>query len=389
MTTIKEIECSIVMPCLNEAQTLETCIKKAQESIEKHKLEAEIIIADNGSTDDSRQIAERCGARVVIVKEKGYGAALMGGIDSAKGKYVIMGDADDSYDFSNIFPFIEKLRQGNDLVMGCRLPAGGGKIMPGAMPWLHKWIGNPVLTFIGRLFFSSKISDFHCGLRAFSKSAYEKMELVATGMEFATEMVVKASLKKMKITQIPITLHKDGRLRVPHLRSWRDGWRHLRFMLMYSPRWLFLMPGVSLISIGTVSFIILEFGPLTFGSIRLDINTLLVSAMAILLGFQLILFALFAKRFAITQKLLPEDHHLKRLTSMAILEAGIIIGVVVSLLGFGFLVTATLYWKQHQFGNLSAAKSMRISIPGVTMIVLGIQIVFSSFLISILGLKRK
>ena len=389
MSTIKEIECSIVMPCLNEARTLEACIKKARAAIEKHNIKAEIIIADNGSTDDSRQIAERCGVRVVVVKEKGYGAALMGGFDSAKGRYIIMGDADDSYDFSNIFPFIEKLRQRNDLVMGCRLPAGGGKIMPGAMPWLHRWIGNPILTFIGRLLYSSKISDFHCGLRAFKKDAYEKMGLVATGMEFATEMVVKASLKNMQITEIPITLSKDGRLRAPHLRSWRDGWRHLRFMLMYSPLWLFLVPGTVLFLIGLISFIILALGPVYFGEVGFGINTLLVSAMAILLGFQLILFALFTKVFATTQKLLPEDRGLSRLTSIVTLEIGIIVGIIVFLFGLGFLITATLYWRQTHFGVLSPVDSMRISIPGVTMIVLGMQIIFSSFFVSILGLKHK
>lgn len=389
MSTIKEIECSIVMPCLNEAKTLEACIKKARAAIEKHNIKAEIIIADNGSTDGSRQIAERCGVRVVAVEAKGYGAALMGGLDSAKGKYVIMGDADDSYDFSNIFPFIEKLRQGNDLVMGCRLPASGGKIMPGAMPWLHRWIGNPILTFIGRLLYSSKISDFHCGLRAFKKDAYEKMGLVATGMEFATEMVVKASLKNMQITEIPITLYKDGRLRAPHLRSWRDGWRHLRFMLMYSPLWLFLVPGTVLFLIGLISFIILALGPVYFGEVGFGINTLLVSAMAILLGFQLILFALFTKVFATTQKLLPEDRSFSQLTSIVTLEIGIVVGIIVFLFGLGFLITATLYWKQRNFGVLSPVDSMRISIPAVTMIVMGIQIIFSSFLVSILGLKHK
>ena len=389
MPITKEIECSIVMPCLNEARTLEVCIKKAQAAIKKHNIEAEIVIADNGSTDDSRQIAEQCGARVVAVKEKGYGAALMGGIDSAQGKYIVMGDADDSYDFSDIFRFVEKLRQGYDLVMGCRLPGGGGKIMPGAMPWLHRWLGNPVLTFVGRLFFSSKISDFHCGLRAFSKNAYERMGLVATGMEFATEMVVKTSFKKMKITQIPITLYKDGRLKSPHLRTWRDGWRHLRFMLMYSPLWLFLIPGAVLFVIGLISFIPLVFGPVKFGQVNFDINTLLISALAILLGFQLMSFALFTRVFATTQKLLPENRRLSRLTSIVTLEIGIIVGIVVLLLGLGLLAGATLYWQQRNFGNLSAVESMRISIPGVTMAVLGMQIIFSSFFVSILGLKRK
>lgn len=389
MSSIEEIECSMIMPCLNEDRTLETCIKKAQGAIEKYNIKAEIIIADNGSTDNSRQIAERCGARVVAVKEKGYGAALMGGINSARGRYIIMGDADDSYDFSNIFPFIEKLRQGYDLVMGCRLPSGGGKIMPGAMPWLHRWIGNPILTCIGRLFFSSGISDFHCGLRAFTKSAYERMGLVTTGMEFATEMVVKASLKKMQVSQVPITLYKDGRMRSSHLRRWRDGWRHLRFMLMYSPSWLFFIPGAVLFSIGAIIFVTLLLSPIKFGSVRLSINTLLVSAMTVLLGFQLMSFALFTKVFATTEKFLPEDRRLNRLTSVVTLEIGIMVGIAILLLGVGFLVVATYYWKQRYFGALSPVDSMRISIPGVTMAVLGMQIIFSSFFVSILGLKRK
>lgn len=389
MSSIEKFECSIVIPCLNEARTLEACIRKAQEVIEKHNLNAEIIIADNGSTDGSVEIAKRCGVHVVIVEEKGYGAALMGGINRAEGKYIIMGDADESYDFSRIFPFIEKLRQGDDLVMGCRLPSGGGNIMPGAMPWVHRWVGNPLLTGIGRLFFRSPISDFHCGLRAFTKNAYERMGLVTTGMEFATEMVVKASLKKMQVSQVPITLYKDGRMRSSHLRRWRDGWRHLRFMLMYNPLWLFFIPGAVLFSIGAMIFVTLLLSPVKFGSVRLGINTLLVSAMTVLLGFQLMSFALFTKVFATTEKFLPEDRRLNRLTSVVTLEIGIMIGIAVLLMGVGFLAVATYYWKQRHFGALSPVDSMRISIPGVTMAVLGMQIIFSSFFISILGLKRK
>lgn len=384
-----ELEVSIVMPCLNEEETLKTCIRKAQQSIRQHKLKAEIIIADNGSTDRSREIAQENGARVIPVEVKGYGSALRGGIEAAKGKYIIMGDADDSYDFSNIFPFIEKLRQGYDLVMGCRLPWAGGTIMPGAMPWKHRWIGNPILTGIGRIFFRCPVSDFHCGLRAFRKDAYQKLDMRTTGMEFASEMVIKAGVKKMRITQIPITLYKDGRSRPPHLRSWRDGWRHLRFMLMYSPRWLFLIPGMILFLVGAVFFVLLLPGPLKFGSTFFDTNTLLVSSMSILLGFQLISFAMFTKVFAISEGLLPEDPRLNRLFSIITLEIGILIGLIFSLSGLGLLIGALVYWGKHGFAEISHAKSLRLVIPAVTSLILGVQIIFSSFFMSILGLKRK
>jgi len=302
-----ELELSVIMPCLNEAETLETCIKKAQETIKRYGILGEIIIVDNGSIDCSQDIARMCGARVVQVGTKGYGAALLGGINAARGRFIIMGDADDSYDFSNIIGFVEKLREGYDLVMGCRLPSGGGMIMPGAMPWKHRWIGNPALSTIGRLFFKSPVSDFHCGLRAFRKDAIEKLELRTTGMEFASEMVIKATIMGLCITQIPITLYKDGRSIPPHLRSWRDGWRHLRFMLMYSPRWLFLIPGSMLFTISLSFFILLELGPIRIGSIVFDTNTLLVFAMTILFGFQLIAFSIYTKAFAITEGLLPDD----------------------------------------------------------------------------------
>jgi glycosyltransferase involved in cell wall biosynthesis len=384
-----EPELSIVMPCLNEAETLQRCINKAQLSIRRQNLRAEIIIADNGSTDGSKEIAQACGARVVAVKAKGYGAALGGGIEKAQGRYIIIGDADDSYDFSNIFPFIEKLREGHDLVMGCRLPSGGGTVAPGAMPWKHRWIGNPVLTGIGRLFFRSPISDFHCGLRAFRKEAYQKLDMRTTGMEFASEMVIKATLKKMRIAQIPITLHKDGRSRPPHLRSWRDGWRHLRFMLMYSPRWLFLFPGIIGFLVGTFFFALLLQGPLRLGMAFFDTNTLLVSGMAIILSFQLISFAMFTKIFAISEGLLPEDPRLNRLFSVITLELGILIGVILAVSGLGLLLGAVVYWAKQGFGELSYPDSLRLIIPAVTSLMLGVQIIFSSFFMSILGLKRK
>jgi glycosyltransferase involved in cell wall biosynthesis len=384
-----ELEVSVVMPCLNEAQTLKTCIRKALQSIRQHKLKAEIIIADNGSTDGSREIAQKSGGRVVPIEAKGYGSALAGGIKAARGKYIIMGDADDSYDFSCIFPFVEKLRQGYDLVMGCRLPSGGGTIMPAAMPWKHRWIGNPALSGIGRLFFRSGTSDFHCGLRGFRKEAYQKLDMRTTGMEFASEMVIKATLKKMRVTEIPITLYKDGRSRPPHLRSWRDGWRHLRFMLMYSPRWLFLLPGMIAFMVGAFFFTLLLHGPLSLGMAFFDTNTLLVCGMSILLGFQLISFAVFTKVFAISEGLLPEDPALNRLFRVITLEVGILIGLIFSSAGLGLLIGAVVHWAKQGFGELSYPISLRLVIPAVTSLMLGVQIIFSSFLMSILGLKRK
>jgi glycosyltransferase involved in cell wall biosynthesis len=386
---VSEPELSIVMPCLNEAETLQRCINKAQQSIRQHNLKAEIIVADNGSTDGSREIAQASGARVVPVRAKGYGAALAGGIEAARGRYIIMGDADDSYDFSNIFPFLERLREGHDLVMGCRLPVGGGTVEPGAMPWKHRWIGNPVLTGIGRLFFRSPISDFHCGLRAFRKEAYQKLEMRTTGMEFASEMVIKATLRKMRVTQIPITLYKDGRSRPPHLRSWRDGWRHLRFMLMYSPRWLFLFPGMIGFLVAAFFFVLLLRGPLRLGIAFFDTNTLLVSSMAIILSFQLISFAMFTKIFAISEGLLPEDPRLNRFFSVITLEVGILTGLIFAVSGLGLLIGAFLYWAKLGFGELSYPDSLRLVIPAVTSLTLGVQIIFSSFFMSILGLKTR
>lgn len=384
-----EFELSVIMPCLNEAETLEICIKKAQETIKRHDLIAEIIVADNGSTDSSQDIARMCGARVVPVETKGYGAALLGGINAARGKFVVMGDADDSYDFSNVVGFIEKLREGYDLVMGCRLPSGGGMIMPGAMPWKHRWVGNPVLSALGRIFFKSSVSDFHCGLRAFRKNSIKKLGLRTTGMEFASEMVIKATIMGLRITQIPITLYKDGRSRPPHLRSWRDGWRHLRFMCMYSPRWLFFIPGSLIFTLSLIFFILLELGPIRVGRIAFDTNTLLVFAMAILLGFQLISFSIYTKAFAITEGLLPDDPVFKRWCKFITLEVGILTGLGFSSLGFGLIAYSVFNWWKADFGSLSSLDSLRITVPGITMAVLGVQIIFSSFFLSILGLNRK
>ncbi|MDH3722732.1 MAG: glycosyltransferase family 2 protein, partial [Desulfobacteraceae bacterium] len=331
-----KIEVSIIMPCLNEAETLEACIKKAGKSIEKYNLNAEIVIADNGSDDGSQFIAKNNGVRIVYVHRKGYGSALLEGIGAAKGKYIIMGDADDSYDFSNIYPFVEKLREGFDLVMGCRLPRGGGEIMPGAMPLKHRYLGNPALSFIGKFFFRSPITDFHCGLRGFTKDAFIQMDLHTTGMEFASEMVIKATLLKMRVAEVPITLYKDGRSRPPHLRSWRDGWRHLRFMLMYCPRWLFLYPGMLLFVLGAIMFLILMNGAVTIGRVGFESNSLLVAGMSILVGFQLTSFYLFTKVFAVTEGFLPKDEKIERFTSMFSLELGVIAGAIFVILGAFF-----------------------------------------------------
>jgi glycosyltransferase involved in cell wall biosynthesis len=375
---IPTLELSIIMPCLNEAETLATCIGKARDYLEQHKIAGEVLIADNGSSDGSQEIATNSGARVVPIPERGYGSALRGGIAAAKGQYIIMGDADDSYDFTNLSPFLEKLRQGYDLVMGNRFQGG---IKPGAMPVLHKHLGNPVLTWLGRLFFGSPCGDFHCGLRGFSKQAIKQLNLRTTGMEFASEMVVKASLYGLKITEVPTTLSPDGRSRPPHLKTWRDGWRHLRFLLMYSPRWLFLYPGLALMFLGFVATIWFMTQP--------RVHTLLYSATALIIGFQIVSFAVFTKAFAISEGLLPEDRKLRRFLRYINLEVGLIIGVILFLVGIGGSVYALYTWNAQLYGALDPAVTMRIVIPSVTALGLGVQVIFSSFFLSVLGLKRK
>ena len=371
------IEISIIMPCLNEAETLETCIIKAQWFIAENDIAGEVIIADNGSTDGSQAIAKRLNARVVDVPDKGYGSALKGGIAAAKGKYIIMGDADDSYDFSNLNPFIKKLRNGYDLVMGNRFRGG---IESGAMPFLHRYLGNPVLTGIGKLLFGSPCNDFHCGLRGFRKDAISDLNLQTTGMEFASEMVVKATLHKMQISEVPTTLSPDGRSRPPHLNTWRDGWRHLRFLLMYSPRWLFFYPGIFLILAGSLATLSLLASP--------KVHSLLYSSTAITIGFQIVMFALFTKVFGIGEGLLPEDRRLNRLFKYLNLETGLIAGCMLLIVGIAASVYAFGIWGQHDFGSLNPTETMPIVIPGVTCLALGIQVIFSSFFLSILGLKR-
>lgn len=374
------LDLSIVMPCLNEVETIEQCISKAQQSLKKLQLKGEIIVADNGSADGSMEIATKLGARVIHVKEKGYGNALRGGIEAAQGKWIIMGDADDSYDFGQIAPFIEKLKDGYELVMGCRLPKGGGKIMEGAMPWKHRWIGNPALSGIGRLFFKSSISDFHCGMRAFTREAYQKMRLRTTGMEFASEMVIKAGLNGMRVAEVPITLHKDGRSRPPHLRSWRDGWRHLRFMLLYSPSWLFLMPGAFLLFVGVVFGTRLQMGPWKVGPFGFDTNTMLVCSMLQVVGLQIFFFGMFARIFAVSEGILPDNAGpLSKLCKHFTLERGLFFGLAIFLVGVIQLVQAVLYWKAAHFGSIPYPESLRQVIPAVTLIMMGVQVIFSSF----------
>ncbi|HCL91885.1 MAG TPA: glycosyltransferase family 2 protein [Verrucomicrobiota bacterium] len=375
------------MPCLNEAETLAACIQKARLGLERAGVRGEILVADNGSTDGSVALAEKLGARVVHVKEKGYGSALRGGIEAARGKWIIMGDADDSYDFSRIEGFVQKFREQYDLVMGCRLPSGGGTIQPGAMPWKNRWLGNPVLSLIGRVFFKCPARDFHCGLRGFTREAYHKMELKTTGMEFASEMVIKATLKSLRIAEVPITLHPDGRSRPPHLKPWRDGWRHLRFMLIYSPRWLFLVPGLVLSVLGGGVGAVLALMPIHLGRIELSIGTLAVAGASVVIGVQLVAFAFFSKVFAIGEGLLPQDPKLSRMFKAFTLEKGICLGLVILAAGLGLLLHAVWIWKQAGYGELSYGENMRRLIPAVTLIMVAVQICFSSFFLSVLGLK--
>jgi glycosyltransferase involved in cell wall biosynthesis len=380
------LEVSIVMPCLNEAETLAHCIQAAQQALDEGGFAGEVIVADNGSTDGSVAIAKELGARVVEVARKGYGNALMGGIQAAEGTFVIMGDADESYDFGAIGPFVERLRGGDDLVVGNRFLGG---IEAGAMPWSHRWLGNPVLTWISRLFFHTPVGDMHCGLRAFRKDAFERMQLRAAGMEFASEMVIKASLKGMRISEVPVVLHPDGRSRPPHLRTWRDGWRHLRFMLLFSPRWLFLYPGAALLVVGFVLSALLIPGPLRVAGVRLDIHTLLVAGFLCLLGYQLVLFAVFTKVFAIRLGFHPPHPLLKRLFGYITLEVGLLVGALMSLAGVVALVGAVVSWHSAGFGNLDPSLTMREVIPAVVLLALGTQTVFASFFISILSIDTE
>jgi glycosyltransferase involved in cell wall biosynthesis len=383
---LEAIEISVVMPCLNEAETLGACIEKAQRALRDSGIAGEVIVADNGSSDGSVEIAERLGARVVRVEAPGYGNALMGGIAAAAGKYVLMGDADDSYDFGHIPRFVEELRRGTDLVMGNRFRGG---ILKDAMPPLHRYFGNPVLSGLGRIFFKSRIGDFHCGLRAFSKAAYDRLGLHTTGMEFASEMVVKAALLKLRVAEVPTTLSPDGRSRAPHLRTWRDGWRHLRFLLLYSPRWLFLYPGLTLMLVGTVLGLWLLPAPRTVGNVTFDVHTMVYAATFVLLGFQAVAFAVFTKIFAISEGLFPPDPTLNKLFRYITLEVGLLLGALLIVAGSGVSVYAVGFWQARHFGPLDYSSTMRLVIPAALLLTLGAQTVFASFFLSVLGLRRR
>lgn len=382
----ESIELSIIMPCLNEAETLAICINKARGFLERAGISGEVVIADNGSTDGSPEIARANGARVVAVAEKGYGSALRGGIEAARGRYVIMGDADDSYDFVNLMPFIERLRLGDDLVMGNRFRGG---IRPGAMPPLHRYLGNPVLTWIGRLFFGSPCGDFHCGLRGFNRASIRGLELRTSGMEFASEMIVRASLERLRISEVPTTLSKDGRSRPPHLRSWRDGWRHLRFLLMYSPRWLFLYPGLALVVAGLLVGGWLLPQPRQLMGVVFDFHTLFYAGLAVVIGYQSVIFAVSTLLFVSSEGLLPQDRRLNEAFARVSLEAGLMAGLLLVLLGLAGTIWAVADWGWQAFGPLEPGRMMRLLIPSGTALVIGCQTIFASFFLSILGLRRR
>jgi hypothetical protein len=379
------VELTVVMPCLNEAETVATCVHKAVTFIADNGIDGEVVVADNGSTDGSRQLAADAGARVVPIPERGYGNALMGGIIAARGEYVIMGDADDSYDFTNLMPFITELRKGYDLVMGNRFKGG---IAPGAMPPLHRYLGNPVLSFIGRLFFRSAIGDFHCGLRGFRRDSAIALGLQATGMEFASEMVVKATLARQKITEVPTRLAKDGRSRKPHLRSFRDGWRHLRFLLLFSPRWLFFVPGLLLLLVGLGFGAVVATGPLTIGGVSFDVDTLVACGACVVIGFQAMLFWLFTQVYAGSEGFLPTEPKVQTLLGKLSLERGLLAGAALGVAGLAGLIVSLTYWQSQGFGHLNYEHALRLIVPSVTALMLSCQLILGTFFLSILGIKQ-
>lgn len=381
------LELTVLMPCLNEAETLARCIRKAHACIERLGLDAEVVVADNGSTDNSRLIALAEGARVVEVAQRGYGATLYQGICEARGRFIVMGDSDDSYDFSRLDGFVEQLRDGADLVMGNRFR---GEIRPGAMPWKNRYLGNPVLSGLGRMFFDCQVGDFHCGLRGISRDAFARLRLQTTGMEFASEMVIKATLLGLKISEVPTTLDKDGRNRAPHLRPWRDGWRHLRFMLLYSPNWLFLYPGLLLMLAGLTLGAALLPGPLFISkTLGLDVHSLLFANAAVLLGFQAVSFAFCARVYAMNMGLLPPDPRLQRLLKHFTLELGLVSGALLLIAGIVGAALAVFTWSRTGFGPLDARRTLRMVIPAITAMCLGGQVVLTSFLLSFLSLRRR
>jgi glycosyltransferase involved in cell wall biosynthesis len=383
------LELSIVMPCLNEAETLPKCVGKALRFLREHQIAGEVLVADNGSTDGSQELAAKLGARVVAVAERGYGNALRGGIAAARGRFVVMGDADDSYDFAALGAFVEKLRAGADLVQGCRLPAGGGTIEPDAMPPSHRWLGNPLFSTLARRMFHVPVNDIYCGLRGFRRDLIPKLDLRCEGMEFATEMLIKASLRGARIAEVPIKLHRDGRTaHPPHLRTFRDGWRTLRFFLICSPRWLFVYPGLALLALGALGFGVAMPG-LTFFGATFDAHTLLFASLALMVGYQSVLFGWLARTLAAREGFLPETQLLARLREVLSLERGLLFGGVALVAGVGLLLAAVAQWQAAGFGRLDYAHTMRWVIPGVTLTALGFQTVLASFFVAVLGWYRK
>lgn len=378
------MELTILMPCLNEENTIQDCILRANDFLTRSGIDGEVLVSDNGSTDSSVEFARNLGARVIFAAERGYGAALIAGIESARGQYIIMGDSDCSYDFSDLDAFVAVLRQGKQLVMGNRFRGG---ISPGAMPWLHRHLGNPVLSFFGRLFFKVPVEDFHCGLRGFDRSSVRALTLQCTGMEFASEMVVKAALRGLRIAEVPTTLSPDRRGRPPHLRTWRDGWRHLRFLLLFSPRWLFYYPGLALFFAGILIQLLLMSGPVDVASVVFDVHTMLYGAAATIVGSQLIVFAVLAKIFAVDQGILPESSRVERLKKWFSLEFGVALGAVSTVSGLLVSVGSLLAWDAVRFGDLEPAYGMRLVIPSVCLFVVGTQLLFASFFYGVLGLK--
>lgn len=380
------VEISIVLPCLNEEQAIGGCVDTIQQIIAAQHLSAEILVVDNASTDRSAEIARAHGARVVSQPVRGYGNAYLKGFAEARGTYIVMADADSTYDFHEIAAFVEPLRQGYDLVMGNRF-AGG--IEDGAMVWSHRYVGNPALSSISRLFFRTPVADMHCGMRGFRKDAFQRLRLRATGMEFASEMVIKASLQGMRIAEVPVTLSPDGRSRPPHLRTWRDGWRHLRFMLLFSPRWLFFYPGVALFAAGLIAGSVLEVGPVKAGPFGFDIHTLLLAGFACLIGYQLIVFAVFTKVFAMRIGFHPPNPTYSAMFRYVQLETGLVIGALMFLAGVAGTVAAVLSWRAVGFGALDPRLTMREIIPAAVVLTLGVQTIFASFFLSILGIDSE
>lgn len=378
------LELTILMPCLNESKSIGICVTKALSFIASHNIAGEVVVADNGSTDGSQKIAHSLGARVIDVPLKGYGAAISHGIACAKGKYIIMGDSDDSYDFSYLMPFVEKLREDYDLVMGNRFK---GEIESGAMPFLHRYLGNPVLSFIGRLFFGSNCGDFHCGLRGFKRDSILALDLRTTGMEFASEMVVRSTLNGLNITEVPTTLSKDKRGRPPHLNTWRDGWRHLRFLLMFSPRWLFFYPGTLLIAFGLLGMLVLMPGALNVGGITFDVHTLMLSGIFIIIGCQVLVFAFLAKHYCVMHGLHPTTPRIEKISRILTLEHSLLAGIVIAALGFSGIAYSAYTWKELNFGALNYEVMMREIIPFSVLTVIGLQIAFAAFLAGIFELS--